>query len=637
MMRYTFAFLLTLCIGCAAQQPQIILRPVPKKAPPSPLAVTHFLRARFAETLGERDRAILELKTAVSYDSTSATLYSALVRNLNALQRFNDALDPAKQAVRLAPTDVQNRWLYYHALTRGAQDTTAALAQLNTIVRLQPHSLGAYDQMLQIYSAQGQRTKAITALDSIVAIPGLGTRELLIAAENYRRHQAFGQAETIYRNVVQTEPSNDQAQFELGVTQIFKADTTSAEQTFRKALALKGYQVTNDTAPLWGQLMRVYSREHHFNRLLAESPADTLLINNLGNVLSDLINNPQTKRDDRVYFANMAERIIDRQLQNDPENQNLLATQARLMLDTDRPEEARKSYRLANLQGEKAEYHLGIAHSYMAEENWASARQILEELHKLAPPKTRYYNQIVFDLARIYLRENQTDKARGVYQQAVDAMPEHTGFRYELARTYLFDRNWEKAIPLLEPLVNDTEDNAEFLQRVLFDLGHCLERAGHYDRAVAIFQRLLALNQDHPGANNYLGYMLAEKGERLTEAKSYVERALKVDPNNGAYLDSLGWIYYQLKQYSTSMHLLDQALAVEEETLQQTDPNSPAMDGLRENLAVIHEHAGDTAKAMGDLARASRHYERAVEFDPNNKTLHSKLKNLSEDDSSSKD
>ena len=102
-------------------------------------------------------------------------------------------------------------------------------------------------------------------------------------------------------------------------------------------------------------------------------------------------------------------------------------------------------------------------------------------------PENEYYDQIAFDLARVYLRQNEIANARTIYQQAVGARPEHTGFRYELARTYLFDRNWEKAIPLLEPLVADAEDSPEFLEHVLFDLGRSLERAGQYDRAVAIF------------------------------------------------------------------------------------------------------------------------------------------------------
>ena len=97
------------------------------------------------------------------------------------------------------------------------------------------------------------------------------------------------------------------------------------------------------------------------------------------------------------------------------------------------------------------------------------------------------------------------------------------------------------------------------------------------------------------------GICLAERGERLTEAKKLIERALKIDPENGAYLDSLGWVYYQLKQYENAARWLDRALTVEEEPLRQTNPNSPIVDGLRENLAVIHEHAGDTAHKMGDF------------------------------------
>ena len=131
-MRYTFFCLFTLLIGCAtAQQPQISLRSVPKKAPPHPHAVTHFLRARFAESAGQRDRAIEELQAAVQYDSTSATLYSALARNLNAVRRFQQAVEPARRAVQIDPKDVQIRWLYYEALSRGLRDTTRAIDQLN--------------------------------------------------------------------------------------------------------------------------------------------------------------------------------------------------------------------------------------------------------------------------------------------------------------------------------------------------------------------------------------------------------------------------------------------------------------------------------------------------------------------------
>ena len=633
-MRYTSIPLLALLLaGCVtAQQPQITLRAIPtSKTPPDPHAVTHFLRARFAEATGHRDVAVQELKAAVQYDSTSATLYGALARNLNAVRRFRDALDPARRAVRLDPKNVQSRWLYYRALIRGPRDTTAAIGQLNAIARLAPEDLTAHHHLLQIYSARGQRAHAIAVLDSI-ASADRDARTTLFVAENYHRQRAFDKAAHLYAELLATEPLNADLHFKLGITNLARADTLSAERSFRHILMRQDYAVTKQTVPVWVQLVHIYSREHHLRRLLAETQGDAHLIDRLSQVLIQMTRG-RHEHDEKTRFAGMAERVLDRQLQSDPENQTLLGTKARLLLDTHRPADARKTYRLANLQGEKIEYHLGIAHSYRAQENWASAQQILERLHRDAQPKDEHYDQIAFDLARVHLRQNQIAHARAVYRQAVDAKPDHAGFRYELARTHLFDRNWENAIPLLEPLVDDAEDNPAFLESVLFDLARSLERAGHYDRAVEIFQRLLVLNEDHAEASNYLGYMLAERGERLAEAKKLIERALKIDPENGAYLDSLGWVYYQLEQYDDAARWLDRALAVEEEALRRADPDSPTVAGLRENLAVIHEHAGDAAKKLGDLARASRHYERAMEFDPDNSTLREKFKNLAKDGS----
>ena len=633
-MRYTSIPLLALLLaGCVtAQQPQITLHAIPaSKTPPDPHAVTHFLRARFAEATGHRDVAVQELKAAVQYDSTSATLYGALARNLNAVRRFRDALDPARRAVRLDPKNVQSRWLYYRALIRGPRDTTAAIGQLNAIARLAPEDLTPHHHLLQIYSARGQRAHAIAVLDSI-ALADRDARTTLFVAENYHRQRAFDKAAHLYAELLATDPLNADLHFKLGITNLARADTLSAERSFRHILMRQDYAVTKQTVPVWVQLVHIYSRENHLSRLLAETQGDARLIDRLGQVLIQMTRG-RHERDEKTRFAGMAERVLDRQLQSDPENQTLLGTKARLLLDTHRPADARKTYRLANLQGEKIEYHLGIAHSYRAEENWSSAQQILERLHRDAQPNDEHYDQIAFDLARVHLRQNQIAHARAIYRQAVDAKPDHAGFRYELARTHLFDRNWENAIPLLEPLVDDAEDNPAFLESVLFDLARSLERAGHYARAVEIFQRLLVLNEDHAEASNYLGYMLAERGERLAEAKKLIERALKIDPENGAYLDSLGWVYYQLEQYDDAARWLDRALAVEEEALRRADPDSPTVAGLRENLAVIHEHAGDAAKKLGDLARASRHYERAMEFDPDNSTLREKFKNLAKDGS----
>ena len=63
--------------------------------------------------------------------------------------------------------------------------------------------------------------------------------------------------------------------------------------------------------------------------------------------------------------------------------------------------------------------------------------------------------------------------------------------------------------------------------------------------AEAEFRKVLASNPEHSGALNYLGYMLVDHKLRVDEATLMIKKALEGDPENGAYLDSLGWAYYQ--------------------------------------------------------------------------------------------
>ncbi len=64
---------------------------------------------------------------------------------------------------------------------------------------------------------------------------------------------------------------------------------------------------------------------------------------------------------------------------------------------------------------------------------------------------------------------------------------------------------------------------------------------------------MIAEDPKNSDALNSLGYMLAERGQKLDEAITLVERALVVEPGNGAYLDSLGWAYYKTESVSSRL------------------------------------------------------------------------------------
>src|SRR5690606_37184533 len=110
---------------------------------------------------------------------------------------------------------------------------------------------------------------------------------------------------------------------------------------------------------------------------------------------------------------------------------------------------------------------------------------------------------------------------------------------------------------------------------LMFALASAYEENRRYDRAERTFRELIAANDAHAPALNYLGYMLAERGRKLEEALSFIERALAIDENNPAYLDSLGWAYFRLGRFDEAREPLERA--------------AKALP----NVSVINDHLGD--------------------------------------------
>jgi Flp pilus assembly protein TadD len=130
-----------------------------------------------------------------------------------------------------------------------------------------------------------------------------------------------------------------------------------------------------------------------------------------------------------------------------------------------------------------------------------------------------------------------------------------------------------------------------------FELGAVFDKQKRFSDAEATFRQLIAREPNDAQALNYLGYMLADRGERLDESVSLLERALKVEPDNGSYLDSLGWAYYKQGK-------LDQAADQLKRASEQLTANS-----------VIQDHYGDVLFKMGRYDEAIAAWDRSIKGD----------------------
>jgi len=133
---------------------------------------------------------------------------------------------------------------------------------------------------------------------------------------------------------------------------------------------------------------------------------------------------------------------------------------------------------------------------------------------------------------------------------------------------------------------------------LFYDLGIAQDEADQWPAAQASFQHALTLSPDQPQVLNYLGYAWTERGQDLAHAITMVRRAVAQDPDDGAFVDSLGWIELRQGNVAEAIRQLERACELDSED------------------ATINGHLGDAYKAAGRLREAAFQWQRALTLNP---------------------
>ena len=148
-------------------------------------------------------------------------------------------------------------------------------------------------------------------------------------------------------------------------------------------------------------------------------------------------------------------------------------------------------------------------------------------------------------------------------------------------------------------------------EEIAFQRAALLERVGRLRESEAAFRALIERHPGNAEALNYLGYMLADRGSKVEEALGFIQRAVALQPENAAFLDSLGWAYFRLGRTEEA-----------ERTLAR------AVQGSRDDPTIL-EHLGDAKTKLGKPAEALEVYRRALDREPEKpETLRKKIRKL---------
>ena len=231
----------------------------------------------------------------------------------------------------------------------------------------------------------------------------------------------------------------------------------------------------------------------------------------------------------------------------------------------------------------------------------AEALETLNEVLRSDPKNVDARLQLGF----LHSRAKRYDEAVQVLTEAANLDPRRPEIFLYLGMAHYRATRYERAVRAYEEGLALDEANKE----LRFQLGVTFEKQGRFDQAVAEFRRVITLDPKHAEAYNYVGYMFAEKGVRLDEAERLIQKALELEPNNGYYIDSLGWAYYQQGRYVDAVRELRRAVEL---TRDKADP-------------VIFDHLGDAYLRAGDEPAALAAWEKSLELDPANDSVRQKV------------
>jgi Tfp pilus assembly protein PilF len=166
-------------------------------------------------------------------------------------------------------------------------------------------------------------------------------------------------------------------------------------------------------------------------------------------------------------------------------------------------------------------------------------------------------------------------------------------------------RDREAILPLEKALALNRENTA-----TITSIAAVYDKLEMWDKSDSLYEAVLQRNPKNALLLNNYSYSLAQRNLQLERALEMVDTALQVDPDNGAYLDTKGWIYYKMGRYEEARQYIQKAL------------------DSREDSAEVLEHMGDIYYQLGQLEEAKNYWQRALEKDPQNNELAQKIQDL---------
>ena len=566
-----------------------------------------YLNAGLAELYAKTGRirdAVLEAQDILKRDGNNLEarrlLGSIYLRSLGDMQAGTQsqeilklAIEQYEQIVKLDPKSIEDH-LLLGRLYRQNNELLKAENEFKAAVAIQPSSEEAVSTLAYLYNEEGDSNRALQVLN---AIPENARTAKLYSAlgYTYEQQKQYKQAVDAYRKSTQLDRDNLDAVRGLAQNLMNDGQTDAALEQYKSIV-----DADPSDAQTYMLIAEIDRRDGRFDQAMDALKKASAIVPDSLEVQYNIavVDEAQGKYDDSIAILNQLLQKTEHDESDytvaDKNNRALFLERLGTVYREDNKNQlAVDTFRkMLELGDENAiRGYQEIIETYRDNKQWQQATNAAEEAAKKFPGDRDLQMVAASQQADMGNSTVAIERVKGLLKGNPN---EDQRVYVALAQMYSRLKQWDAAEESINKAI-DISTKPEDKSYAMFVAGSIYERQKKYDKAEEMFHKVLADDPKNAMALNYLGYMLADRGTRLEEALGYIRRAVALDPQNGAYLDSLGWAYYKMGNYELA-----------EENLRR------AVERMGDD-PTIHEHLGELYLKTGRVKLAATHWERSLE------------------------
>ena len=247
-----------------------------------------------------------------------------------------------------------------------------------------------------------------------------------------------------------------------------------------------------------------------------------------------------------------------------------------------------------------------IAENFYNIKDFSSAKKIYERLKNYGAAFSWYANK---QIAKILIQENDKKKSLQFLEKSYTALPIKGVYEiFDYAEFLKNNEEFKKSIEYYSIILNRIDNKHPLYPDVTDSRGVAYERIGEWNKAEKDLLNSLEVKPDQAYVINYLAYSWIEKGIKIKESLSMLEKANKLKSNDPFIIDSLGWALFKLERYQESQDYLQLAVR-----LMPADP-------------IVNDHYGDVLWKNGKELQARYYWNYVLNLEKAEKDLKENIK-----------